>query len=176
MLHSSPTTDPINTPYPGGCDVSLSSGDDRKRDARRQARLWNHDAYCDVSPIAARRLGGLFGPAATATGYLAGKKLCQALPLSSLDDFLKLCEDLRIGRVSAREIATKHFHVDVEECLTCAGMQPVGRPICSFESGLIAGALQRITGEHVNSREITCIGGLGDATCGFEIHIGAQGA
>lgn len=121
-------------------------------------------------------LEDLFGPAATATGYLAGKKLGGMLPLASLDDFLKLCEQLRIGRVSARQIAAGHFHVDVEECLTCAGLQPVGRPICSFESGLIAGALQRITGQTVVSREVTCIGGLGDATCGFEIHVGDHSA
>lgn len=138
-------------------------------------------AYGATMPIVMFRLlrlvvlEDLFGPAATATGYLAGKKLGHSLPLAGLDDFLKLCEDLRIGRVSARQIATGHFHVDVEECVTCAGMQPVGRPICSFESGLIAGALQRITAQPVSSREVTCIGGLGDATCGFEVHIGAQG-
>ncbi|MFN6961053.1 MAG: DUF2507 domain-containing protein [Rhodocyclaceae bacterium] len=134
--------------------------------------------YGNDMPIALFRLlrlvvlEDLFGPAATATGYLAGKKLGSTLPLASLDDFLRLCEDMRLGRVSARQIATGHFHVDVEECLTCAGLRPVGRPVCSFESGLIAGALQRITGQAVVSREVTCIGGLGDATCGFEIHIG----
>lgn len=118
-------------------------------------------------------LEDLFGPAATATGYLAGKKLGQALPVARLEDFLQLCEELRLGRVHVREIAGGHFHVDVEECVTCAGLQPVGRPLCSFESGLIAGAVQRITGQPTHSRETTCIGGLGDATCGFEIHVGA---
>ena len=57
------------------------------------------------------------------------------------------------------------------ECVTCSGLQPVGRSICHFEGGLIAGAVQDITGSKVRAKEITCIGGLGDETCGFDLEI-----
>ena len=48
-------------------------------------------------------------------------------------------------------------------------MEPVGRTLCSFEGGLIAGAVESILGKKATAKEITCIGGLGHETCGFDI-------
>jgi predicted hydrocarbon binding protein len=50
-------------------------------------------------------------------------------------------------------------------------MEPVGRPICHFEGGLIAGAINTILNKKVKVKEVTCIGGLGDETCGFDIDV-----
>ena len=47
----------------------------------------------------------------------------------------------------------------------------MGRPICHFEGGLIAGAVETITGKSVLAKEVSCIGGLGDATCGYNLDI-----
>jgi len=61
------------------------------------------------------------------------------------------------------------IHVDVYECVTCAGMDVVGHTLCSFEGGLMAGAIESITGKKAVAKEVTCIGGFGDETCGFDI-------
>jgi hypothetical protein len=50
-------------------------------------------------------------------------------------------------------------------------MTPVGRVLCHFEGGLIAGAVGSILKKDVQAREVSCIGGLGDATCGFDLVI-----
>ncbi|MHB9137745.1 MAG: V4R domain-containing protein, partial [Acidithiobacillus ferrooxidans] len=55
------------------------------------------------------------------------------------------------------------------ECVTCSGMKPVGRTLCSFEGGLIAGVAEGIFKYKVNVREVTCIGGLGHESCGFDV-------
>nr|WP_305908926.1 V4R domain-containing protein [Methylomarinum sp. Ch1-1]MDP4521792.1 V4R domain-containing protein [Methylomarinum sp. Ch1-1] len=89
--------------------------------------------------------------------------------LTELEDFLQLCKDLNIGIIEVPVATETQIHVDVYECVTCSGLETVGRPICHFEGGLIAGAVQTISGRKARAREITCIGGLGDETCGFDI-------
>lgn len=111
----------------------------------------------------------ILGTGASAVTYYAGKKLGQSLGLAKLDDFLDLCNQLKIGIISIPTLTAERIHVDVCECVTCAGMTPVGRILCHFEGGLIAGAVGTILKKDFQAREVTCIGGLGDATCGFEL-------
>lgn len=116
-------------------------------------------------------LEDIMGPGASAISYYAGKKLGLGLNLKTLEEFLELCKQLKIGIIDVPEMTDTHIHVDVYECVTCAGMDTVGRPICHFEGGLIAGAVESITGKSVQAKEVTCIGGLGDETCGFDLEL-----
>jgi len=116
-------------------------------------------------------LEDIIGRGASGAAYLAGKKLGVSLGLTKLEDFLQLCKDLNIGIIEVPFATETQIHVDVYECVTCSGLEPVGRTICHFEGGLIAGAVQTITGRSARAREVTCIGGLGDETCGFDIEI-----
>lgn len=111
----------------------------------------------------------ILGAGASAVTYYAGKKLGRELGLSSMDDFLALCEQLKIGQIRIPTLTEQLIHVDVCECVTCSGMTPVGRVLCHFEGGLIAGAVSSILKKDVQAREVSCIGGLGDATCGFDL-------
>ncbi len=113
----------------------------------------------------------ILGKGASAISYYAGKKLGVELNLKSVDEFLKVCDDLKIGIIKVPEMRDDFIHVDVYECVTCDGMEPVGRAICSFEGGLIAGAIESITGKKATAKEVTCIGGLGHETCGFDIEL-----
>ena len=117
-------------------------------------------------------LEDIIGRGASGAAYLAGKKLGVSLGLQKLEDFLQLCTDLKIGVIEVPVVTEARIHVDVYECITCSGLETVGRPICHFEGGLIAGAVESITGSRVRAREITCIGGLGDEACGFELDLG----
>jgi predicted hydrocarbon binding protein len=116
-------------------------------------------------------LEDIMGTGASAISYYAGKKLGQDLNIKTLDEFLELCKQLNIGIIEILEMTDTHMHVDIYECVTCSGMDPVGRPICHFEGGLIAGAVEIITGKSVQAKEVSCIGGLGDATCGYNLVI-----
>ncbi len=117
-------------------------------------------------------LEDIIGRGASGAAYLAGKKLGVSLGLKKLEDFLQLCADLKIGIIEVPVATEARIHVDVYECITCSGLETVGRPICHFEGGLIAGAVESITGSRVRAREITCIGGLGDEACGFDLDLG----
>ena len=116
-------------------------------------------------------LEDILGTGASAITYYAGKKLGKELGLTSMDEFLALCEQLKIGEIRIPTLTDHHIHVDVCECVTCSGMTPVGRVLCHFEGGLIAGAVGSILKKDVQAREVSCIGGVGDATCGFDLVI-----
>ncbi len=114
-------------------------------------------------------LEDIMGAGASSISYYAGKKLGKELGFGSIEQLLEFCKGISIGQISLSEIVDNKVHVDVHECATCAGMEPVGRPICHFEGGIIAGALEGITKTKAQAKEVTCIGGLGDETCGFDI-------
>lgn len=116
-------------------------------------------------------LEDIIGRGAAGTAYIAGKKLGVSLGLHSLDDFLGLCTALKIGVIKVPKLTENAAHVDVYECVTCAGMKTVGRTLCSFEGGMIAGVVETVTGKRTRAREVTCIGGLGHDSCGFDIEI-----
>jgi predicted hydrocarbon binding protein len=116
-------------------------------------------------------LEDIMGRGASGAAYLAGKKLGMSLGLTKLEDFLQLCKDLNIGIIEVPVATESSIHVDVYECVTCSGLQTVGRAICHFEGGLIAGVVQTVTGRSVRAREVTCIGGLGDESCGFDLDL-----
>lgn len=114
-------------------------------------------------------LEDIIGRGAAGTAYIAGKKLGISLGLGKLDELLELCAALKIGIIKV-PVATPHrVRVEVFECVTCAGLTPVGRTLCHFEGGLVAGALTTIFKQKIRAVETTCIGGLGDDACGFDI-------
>jgi len=117
----------------------------------------------------------IMGMGASAISYYAGKKLGLAMQFKEVGDFLALCEQLKIGRIDIPVLTNDFIHVDVYECVTCSGLSPVGRCLCHFEGGLIAGAVEGILGKKVQAKEVTCIGGLGDETCGFDLVIDPPG-
>jgi uncharacterized protein len=118
-------------------------------------------------------LEDIIGRGAAGTAYVAGKKLGNALGLTTLDAFLELCTSLKIGVIEVPVLTESRIHVDVYECVTCAGMRPVGRILCHFESGLIAGVAETVVKKRAKAREVTCIGGLGHDACGVDVELGS---
>lgn len=116
-------------------------------------------------------LEDIIGRGASGTAYVAGKKLGQSLALKKLDDFLDLCRELKIGVIEVPVLTKERVRVDVYECVTCSGLTPVGRTLCHFEGGLVAGAVETILSREVKAREVGCIGGLGHDACSFDIEL-----
>lgn len=114
-------------------------------------------------------LEDIIGRGAAGTAYVAGKKLGGSLGLTKLEDFLELCATLKIGVIKVPVLSEEKIHVDVYECVTCSGMTPVGRTLCHFEGGLIAGVVEGILKKRTRAHEVTCIGGLGHDACGFDL-------
>ncbi len=116
-------------------------------------------------------LEDIIGRGAAGTAYVAGKKLGLSLGLTKLEAFLELCSALKVGIIEVPVLTESKIHVDVYECVTCSGMTRVGRVLCHFEGGLIAGAVESIVKKRTRALEVTCIGGLGDAACGFDLEL-----
>ncbi len=116
-------------------------------------------------------LEDIIGRGAAGTAYIAGKKLGVSLGLTKLEAFLELCTALKVGVIKVPVITSTRIHVDVYECVTCSGLQTVGRTLCHFEGGLVAGAVETILKKKSRAIEVTCIGGLGDDACGFDIDL-----
>jgi len=117
-------------------------------------------------------LEDIIGRGAAGTAYVAGKKLGNSLGLTKLEQFLELCSTLKIGIIEVPILTDSRIHVDVYECVTCSGMRTVGRTLCHFEAGLVAGVVETVVKKRTKAREVTCIGGLGHDTCGVEVEIG----
>jgi predicted hydrocarbon binding protein len=116
-------------------------------------------------------LEDIIGRGAAGTAYIAGKKLGASLGLTKLEDFLALCSALKVGVIKVPVLTANRIRVDVYECVTCSGLAPVGRVLCHFEGGLIAGAVGTILKRKTRAVETTCIGGLGHAACGFDLEL-----
>ncbi len=116
-------------------------------------------------------LEDIIGRGAAGTAYVAGKKLGLSLGLTKLDALLELCAALKIGIIQVPVLTESKIHVDVYECVTCSGMQRVGRVLCHFEGGLVAGAVESIVKKKTRAIEVSCIGGLGDDACGFDLDL-----
>jgi predicted hydrocarbon binding protein len=116
-------------------------------------------------------LEDIIGRGAAGTAYVAGKKLGTSLGLTNLDAFLELCRQLKIGIIKVPIVAQNRIKVDVYECVTCSGLEPVGRTLCHFEGGLIAGVVESVMKKPAKAQEVTCIGGLGHDSCGFDIRL-----
>lgn len=116
-------------------------------------------------------LEDIIGRGAAGTAYIAGKKLGLNLGLTSLDGFLELCGALKVGIIKVPVLTESRIHVDVYECVTCSGLQPVGRALCQFEGGLIAGAVESILKKRTRAIEVSCIGGFGNDACGFDLDL-----
>lgn len=113
----------------------------------------------------------IIGRGAAGTAYVAGKKLGNSLGLTKLEQFLELCNSLKVGIIEVPILTESRIYVDVYECVTCSGLRTVGRTLCHFEAGLIAGVVETVVKKRARAREVTCIGGLGNDSCGVEVEL-----
>lgn len=111
--------------------------------------------------------------------YMAGMAMGRALvrrgtvaagPLPYvLDSFRQFYRRMEMGLIYFHHHADGALAVGIEECAGCFGAEPVGRPICFVEAGMICGVVSEATGQAFRIEEVKCIGGMGDHACEFEL-------
>ena len=83
-------------------------------------------------------------------------------------------KELGVGLLSIQELKLDEGFVRfrVEECITCAGMPVIGKPVCHFEAGFIGGVMEVFIGGGKTCvvKETKC-NAMGDGTCEFEVRI-----
>lgn len=101
--------------------------------------------------------------------YMAGKKLGKHNiagrikgGVTNANEFLvKFFADMGFGKLSIVNSSGAKYVYRLDHCSTCWKMAPVGKQVCFFEAGLIAGILEEKIGKRVIVQETLC-GGLGD--------------
>ncbi|KKM11438.1 hypothetical protein SY88_08405 [Clostridiales bacterium PH28_bin88] len=93
----------------------------------------------------------VFGESAGPVLYMAGKSLGKQLEVGTVDGFLDQLQVLKIGYPEMHDFDGERGIVRVHECMTCYGLPDIGKLICDFENGVIAGGLEKVTGRRVNA-------------------------
>ena len=102
--------------------------------------------------------------------YEAGKEIGVAIAkdLSSAEELLETVKVLKIGVAKVLESTEDKVVVQVDECVSCAGIPNVGKFICNFEGGVIVGALEKILNKNIFVTKQTKCWANGDETCVFD--------
>ena len=112
-------------------------------------------------------LKGILGESFSGFSYYGGKQLGVRLPISSIREMIEFIEKLKLGRMEVVEFDDEKMLVNLYESATCAGLLSIGRPICYFEAGIIAGITENIFKKKMSVKETKCWG-LGDKYCQFQ--------
>ena len=135
------------------------------RDDNKYVTTFRLVRFCKLSKIVG-------GSAADILWYSSGKDLGMLLVdkglVKSVDDIARVLLDQRIGIVDVVKESSNRMRVHVYECMTCFGIPNIGRTVCHFEGGVIAGILTRLMGSEARAIETHCWG-RGNRFCGFDI-------
>jgi|GEM_PF-3950362 len=102
--------------------------------------------------------------------YESGRTMASAFDFADKEDLRSKLDEMMIGRTRIVEDTDARVVFEEDECATCSGLPNIGEPVCRFECGFIAGALEKITGRRVEVTETKCWG-LGDKVCRMEAQI-----
>ncbi|MDD5416849.1 MAG: hypothetical protein PHU12_02625 [Candidatus Aenigmarchaeota archaeon] len=96
---------------------------------------------------------------------LKGKDMKSAL--KEVTDFFK---SFGIGKLTVKDFDDRKATLSLKDGVTSSGMSSVGKPVCFFESGLIAGILEGRLNKNVTVTETRC-GGLGSSEDEFLVKV-----
>ena len=106
----------------------------------------------------------------THAGRQLGLDIGQQLYTEDLTEYLtkvkKFIYDSNIGilKLVENESTDDKMVLQLDECVTCAGMPSIGKKICYFEVGLVAGIVETFTKKNVHAYETKC-NANGDDCC-----------
>ncbi len=107
-------------------------------------------------------------------GRTLGAEVGKRLGGNSLDEYLNkvvdFVEEQRIGILVPVSLGQDLMVFQLEECITCAGMPNIGRRICHFEAGLVAGIVEHILGRRVVAKETKC-NAMGEGVCEVSVRV-----
>ncbi|MDI6818816.1 MAG: hypothetical protein QMC87_05645 [Methanothermobacter thermautotrophicus] len=139
------------------------------KDIFRPERMFFSRFEDDGSYVASFRMGhfnipDIISGSAAGVSYIGGLNLGKALISEGLaEDIHSLAELMLDQKLGILDIVSEweddgylRMDVRVYECIECAGLPNIGRPICFFEAGIIAGALSEILGCDVDAYERRC--------------------
>ena len=98
--------------------------------------------------------------------YNTAKNIGKRLELNNFDELVVKVNELGLGKTRVNLISDEKIIIRLYECLTCSDIGYIGKAICFFEAGIIAGAVSSILDYDIDAAEEECQG-LGANYCQF---------
>lgn len=110
-------------------------------------------------------------------GKLVGEKFSRDLLNVTLDlpeffsELKSVLLEQKIGilRIEKVDLEKMEFLLTIAEDLDCSGLPFIGKTVCDYDEGFIAGIMKVYTGKEFSVKEIDCWG-TGDRVCRFLIN------
>lgn len=105
------------------------------------------------------------------TTLTIGRKIGESLPVSSVEDLLRMFEELKIGIPRIVHSDERRINIAVEDCF-CKGLPSLEdeKKVCDLEGAILEGALGKILGRKVSVKEIKC-NVTGHEHCEYEVKL-----
>ena len=112
----------------------------------------------------------LFVNAGRELGRDVGKKLYNEDLERYIKEVERFVEDEKIGILKVVDASKDKLVFQLDECITCAGMDNIGKRICFFEVGFVAGVVEAYLGKKVVAKETKC-NANGEGVCEVTVHL-----
>lgn len=100
--------------------------------------------------------------------YNTAKNVGRSLNVTDYNSLSEKIMELGIGQIVITNMSDEKVIFRLDDCFTCSDMENVGKPVCYFEAGILAGAVSTISKQDMDALEVKC-NALGDAYCEFEV-------
>jgi uncharacterized protein len=134
-------------------------------------RVFRHFSAGYVEEVLGRGAAVVFQNGGRDLGREAGTMLWKPDPTEYLKEICQFVRDSRIGILQPREVSDTRLVVDLDECITCAGMSNIGKRICQFEVGFVAGVAEVLIKKKPKAYE-TKSNANGEGTCQVTVELG----
>jgi hypothetical protein len=137
-------------------------------------RVFRHFSATYVEEVLGRGAAVVFQNGGRDLGREAGAMLMGKGGLDTTAYLTAVCQfvrDSRIGILQPREVSDRLLVVDLDECITCAGMDNIGKRICQFEVGFVAGVAEVLIKRKPRAYETKC-NANGEGTCQVTVELG----
>jgi hypothetical protein len=133
-------------------------------------RVFRHFSAGYVEEVMGRGAAVVFQNGGRELGKEAGAMIWKPDPTEYLREVCQFVRDSRIGLLYPREVSDKLLVVDLDECITCAGMANIGKRVCQFEVGFVAGIAEVLVKKKTKAVETKC-NANGEGTCQVSVEL-----
>jgi len=134
-------------------------------------RVFRHFSADYVEDVLGRGAAVVFQNGGRELGKEAGTMLYKPDATEYLREVVNFVRDSKIGLLQIREVSDTRLVVDLDECITCAGMTPIGKRICQFEVGFVAGVAEILIKKKLKAVETKC-NANNEGTCQVTVELG----
>src|SRR5262245_47995397 len=127
-------------------------------------RAFRHFSAEYVEEVLGRGAAVVFQNGGRELGKEAGALIFKPDPHEYLREVCKFVRESRLGILQVRELSDRNLVVDLDECITCSGMANIGKRICQFEVGFVAGVTEVLIKRKPKATETKC-NANGEGTC-----------